>query len=203
MSLCPICNYSGYVYYDCQICKENGGVKMREIKFRGMKKDGKWVYGEGCFISNKNGTFIIDDTWLESECSSMNSHDVRQFSGTEIKPETLGQYTGLKDCEGKEIYEGDIVFVPDHYDGDYHTVSQKCSVVFEDGQFYAQPKHPCNLNHSWFEELTQTGIKVIGNVHENPELLEVGHDSTKNQEDESKKAWADNEAEWAKGGPNA
>jgi len=64
---------------------------MREIKFRGLRKYGKgWVYGS--FIHNS-----ID-------CPCIIDHDAEQY---EIIPESVGQYTGLKDKNGKEIYECD------------------------------------------------------------------------------------------------
>lgn len=119
----------------------------REIVFRGKRTDtGEWVYG-----------YLADESYI----NDINTIDL---SSIEVDPDTVGQYTGLKDRDGKEIYEGDII-VQRGYSG-----MRPMLVQFESGAFVtgshkgsSTPKRPM---------LIQSRCKMIGNIHDNPELLE-------------------------------
>ena len=134
---------------------------MREIKFRGFRNfegnilyppDKRWIYGY--FI--KEG----DICWIR---------DVSDPSMTYVViPESIRQYTGLKDKNGKEVYEGDIYKQPRNnslVDGEVKEYIIG-DIRFDNGIYW------CMEGDHIFNRIKWTG-EVIGNIYENPELLEV------------------------------
>lgn len=126
---------------------------MREIKFRGKRLDnGEWLYGSLVIL---NGRYFIFDY------------------ANEVDPTTVGEFTGLKDKNGKEIYEGDVIRSPLSEDKTrphrifYHTGNAAFMGALVDR------KELCylRLDQDWIYKF---GKEVIGNIHDNLELLKGG-----------------------------
>ena len=127
----------------------------REIKFRGLTNNGTWVYGN--LIQGKNGACYICSINENPVCKNGDYWYIDNPCYVVI-PETVDQFTGLKDIEGKEIYEGDIIL---GYNNPH-------VVTFADGAFYLTYK-----NSSVRLSRTCGALKIIGNIFENPELTQT------------------------------
>ncbi len=135
---------------------------MRKIKFRGKTLDGRWIYG---------------DLWhrpYAKDCVTIVSfmEDTGTTGGLEVIPETVGQYTGLKDKNGKEIYEGDICRAAVYKDPITLRKSTMINslVGFRKGAFTLDG---LKRLPSGFRTLPSLhGCEVIGNIHDNPELIQ-------------------------------
>jgi hypothetical protein len=118
---------------------------MREIEFRGKLKNsinnqmpaGTWIYGGYYF-------------WRDGACM----HEKDAAIGLFVYPETVGQYTGLEDKNGKKIFEGDVI--------EYKTLRLLVRFSEEYGCFTVDGKF-------WMSAYSE--FRIIGNIHDNPELL--------------------------------
>lgn len=153
----------------------------REIKFRGkVSKTKQWVYGDLLHVSN--GCIITTNSELGETLPDGDiglAYSLDEFAV--VIPETVGQFTGLLDKNGKEIYEGDILRgdeYPYNCDGvDNYFVE----IVWADNVcgFYRITHKTSNstvrgISHGNWSELDEEDIKsfeVIGNIHDNPEFL--------------------------------
>ena len=129
---------------------------MREILFRGKRLDnGAW----------ETGSLVI----VRMDCHDAQYYIADKMTGyhTPVDPSTVGQYTGLKDKNGKRIFEGDIAKVLQGKDKDIAYVG------FENGAFMLYPKtgniYERTLWSYWYNDWD---VEVIGNITDNPELLE-------------------------------
>lgn len=146
---------------------------MREIKFRGFRKDengstvitvknekvrGDWVYG-----------YLIGNDVIVGDAVVFYGDYLKCEYWYRVTPETVGQFTGLTDEKGNEIYEGDLVSTD--LDRHFNVVQYRNgSFMF---QCYDDGKTYYDYAFSSYEDETQLDFgKVIGNIYENPELLE-------------------------------
>lgn len=122
-------------------------MRMREILFRGKRIDnGEWAY---------------------SRCPDGILHS--GVVGYDFIPETVGQYTGLTDKNGMKIFEGDIATGLFSFG-----MEVKAVITFQDGAFGLRWSRGGAEQFSAFTSICNVEYEVIGNIHDNPELLEEG-----------------------------
>jgi len=151
---------------------------MREILFRGKRADNEeWVYGYYLFVEQQDKHYILTGKLASYsvDCSHSNLK-TNGFEWFEVDPETVGQYTGLKDINGERIFENDIVkasYSIDNYSSLFKTMSVEnfvnvnCLVIFDFAEF--KLKNPNSLYCKSI--LGSYNEEVIGNIHDNKDLI--------------------------------
>ena len=154
---------------------------MREILFRGKRKDnGEWVEGYytelpcgslGATIFSNDDELVCEDTKSyiikvftkqHTNYSNSNPLQVIECEKYEVIPETVGQFTGLTDKNGKKIFEGDIVH--GYWNTKFLIFFDLCCL-----QFRAKLSDGTEKDIDYYGDSKK--IEVIGNIYDNPELL--------------------------------
>ena len=122
---------------------------MREILFRGKTiNSGEWVYGN-----------LIQDKYIVGDIIDWEEDYFNTEWWAAVIPETVGQYTGIEDANGKKIFEGDILEIyMQHY-------KQTKPYVIDDIHEFYSDYYQTDMYYAI------TNLKVIGNIHDNPELV--------------------------------
>lgn len=142
---------------------------MRTIKFRGKRHyGGEWVYGYPLIVDTEKYKSVNIVTMHEAY------PDTLAKVTTSVDFNTLGQFTGMFDEDGHEIYEGDIIKIVEEYD-DENVYTQIGVVCFEEGMYELQDKNGKHFAYlGWLmHDDSISKLEVIGNIHDNdnPELL--------------------------------
>lgn len=154
---------------------------MREIRFKAkMKDNGEWI--EGYLFNNgydgEEEKFFVGYIIIDEYVGTADDEwDITGIDFAEIIPETVCQYTGLKDKDGQDIWENDIL---DDWNGG--------TSVVKFGKFEIEDEHDCStteingwyvdfINTNYASELSNAEIRfnhflVVGNIFDNPDLIE-------------------------------
>lgn len=127
----------------------------KEIKFRGKRiDDGEWAYGSYHYSKCNEHHYILNlEKFIDVDDRMKSLHKIEVV---DVDPKTVGQYIGNKDCDGGEIYDGDVLCVP-HLEGKKHQV--RLVIEWDD-------------ERAKYTDYSPRGVfKILGNIYDNPELI--------------------------------
>lgn len=143
-------------------------MSRRVIRFRGINsRNGKWVYGDSIkHTDNPAGNGQIEDiVYIGHKVP-----DARKCGAMKWLPvdsDTVGQFTGIYDRNGREVFEGDIVLAKSAGE------CRKCQVVYVEHScsFILQTKIGPWYIHADIDTKKDTLLEIIGNIHDNPDII--------------------------------
>ena len=137
---------------------------MRDYLFRGKRIDnGEWVKGYYIKATRHWHEHGIHEEWIAVD-TIQNGGWCNVRSKYAVIPETVGQFTGLSDKNGKKIFEGDVV--------DILTENEEAGIVtYDEGCFYVKAD---GFSIDFRNNINGDDLLIIGNIHDNPEILKWG-----------------------------
>lgn len=153
---------------------------MRQIKFRGKNSNDEWVYGSLITneTENEKGKFQVAFIVPGLPCAS-DGGDFYTARMERVKAETVGQFTGLTDKDGKEIYDGDIIECVswnEYFSKDGKPMEpfrRKMFVDYRKGGFKMVEPMPEPMEDREWDIIYNGDIVVIGNIHDDPQLIDM------------------------------